>query len=236
MNLAPQFVLLLDSSGLRDLPTVVTYDETLQADFKLRHPEKSFGNFVPLPQQTISWTIRMDLGKKNWEKQKLYLEELLGTPNISVSDRDVFHSYLSRVRNTTVHHPIVEIEPHQENAGLEEYVVALSRPRHSLWADTLVDVSKISPRLPSFTQGAFLYLEHARHLLSERQIGAARHVLARGVKRYPDDGKLSKLLRAITPGHVTKKTRKTENRKREMRWLAKHGEKYPRVVGSDCGG
>ncbi|MDD9992727.1 MAG: hypothetical protein OXP75_13085 [Rhodospirillales bacterium] len=154
------------------------------------------------------------------------MNKLLQTPVLSAGEKKVFTSHFWKIRNRSAHLPGKKSEVVQNEAERQENVGSSDQSGHSPWEIALEDVWDRRLRSPSVSPGVFLYLEHARHLLSEQRVDAARIVLARGAKRYPNDTKLSRLLRAISPGRVSKKNRRTDNKKKEMEWLAKHGEEY----------
>ena len=226
MSLAPQFVPLVDSSGLHDLPTVAAQPANRTTVLELHHSEELFGRVVPLGQNSISWPSRTMHSKTSWEREQTVLNKLLQTPILNVGDEKVLISHLWKLRNRSAHLPSMESEVGQDGSDRPENVGSWDQSRQSLWETALGDVWDKRARSASFSQGAFLYLEHARYLLSEQRVEAARSVLARGAKHYPNDTKLSRLLRAISPGQVSKKNRRTHNKKKEMEWLAKHGEEY----------
>lgn len=88
------------------------------------------------------------------------------------------------------------------------------------------NVSEAIPQLPVFVIPAFMYLEHAKHLLNQHRIGEARGVLGRGAVCYPEDDKIGGLLRTISRGRVSRKIGVTKGRRQEIDWLKRHGQAY----------
>ena len=72
----------------------------------------------------------------------------------------------------------------------------------------------------------FVFLEQAKSLLNEQRIRDACITLQRGIDLHPNDKKIAHLLRAISPGQVTKIKGTAPNRSREVAWIRRHGNKY----------
>ena len=72
----------------------------------------------------------------------------------------------------------------------------------------------------------FMLIERAKQFLSQQRIRDARRTLELGSIRYPGDGQIASLLRAISPGRVSVTERATTNRERETAWIRQHGHKY----------
>ena len=72
----------------------------------------------------------------------------------------------------------------------------------------------------------FMLIERAKQFLSQQRIRDARRTLELGAIRYPGDGQIASLLRAISPGRVSATDRDATNRERETAWIRQHGHKY----------
>ena len=72
----------------------------------------------------------------------------------------------------------------------------------------------------------FVFLENAKSLLNAQRIQDARDTLQRGADLHPNDKNIAQLLRAISPGRVTKVKGTAPNRNREVAWIRRHGDKY----------
>ena len=75
-------------------------------------------------------------------------------------------------------------------------------------------------------QKAFVLLAQAKKLLIEQRIQDARRILQSGTHQYPKDTGIARLLRAISPGQVTKVKSETANGNQEIAWIRQHGKKY----------
>ena len=73
---------------------------------------------------------------------------------------------------------------------------------------------------------AFVVFERARQMLSKQRVRDARELLQRGATRYPDDEQISDLLRAVSPGRVSRTEGPARNRTREMAWIREKGHRY----------
>ena len=73
---------------------------------------------------------------------------------------------------------------------------------------------------------ALVLLAKAKKLLSEQRIQDARRILQSGTHQYPKDTGIARLLRAISPGQVTKVKSEAANGNQEIAWIQQHGKKY----------
>ncbi len=73
---------------------------------------------------------------------------------------------------------------------------------------------------------SFVLIERVKHLLGQQRIRDARSTLELGLVRYPADGQIVSLLRAISPGRVSPTGRAAASRERETAWIRQHGHKY----------
>ncbi len=75
-------------------------------------------------------------------------------------------------------------------------------------------------------QKAFVILAQAKKLLNEQRIQDARRILQSGTHQYPNDTGIARLLRAISPGQVTKVKSEAASGNQEIAWIRQHGKKY----------
>ena len=72
----------------------------------------------------------------------------------------------------------------------------------------------------------FVILERARQMLSRQRVRDALKLLQIGVADYPDDEQLVRLLRAISPGRVSRVVGPVPDRAKEMAWIRENGHRY----------
>ena len=83
------------------------------------------------------------------------------------------------------------------------------------------ETHKIDPNCSSL-----VFLTNAKRLLSEGNVREAEALLRNGQTSYPDNRQIAQLLRAISPGRVSKINKVFPNRDREMDWIQQNGQNY----------
>ena len=95
-----------------------------------------------------------------------------------------------------------------------------------------------APSKPTDTrEKAFVILERARDMLGRQRVRDARELLQLGAANYPEDKQIVGLLRAISPGRVSRTEGSVSDRSKEMAWIRENGNKYRNqwvaIVGSE---
>ena len=226
MNLSPQFLLLVDSSGFRNHPAEPLYPARQEMDFGFRRTERSFGGYTLLRQQDSLLSFLADHSTMERQYRKSLWKDLFRAYSAYFDEQERFISGITALRSTTGYPRNPEVIPNLEMIVGREKGTDKSRELRSLWDSRLSDLAERDVRLTDFQMLAFLYLERARHMLSAQEIEPARRLLERASARYPNDKKIAQLLRAISPGETTKLVEKAKRRTKEMNWLADNGEQY----------
>ena len=142
-------------------------------------------------------------------------------PNVSISSIATFN----RFNEPLTWRSAIGTSQHLIGHFEEPPVGSLSRGDLSARREP-TNVAEAAQQLPEFVIPAFMYLEHARRLLNQHNVGEARGVLRRGAECHPEDDKIGGLLRAISRGRASRKTGVTKGRSQEIDWLKRHGQTF----------
>ena len=185
--------------------------------------QRYFGDVVPVWRYSQKYSTWTTAAGKVWPILVLKLEENWHHANVTNVYRTEFENvgqiakgrWVSILSKTTV--------PHHSSKGKRD----VTRRVFQWSASKPLEQRQRTPSKATDTkEKAFVILERARHMLGKQRVRDARELLQLGAANYPEDEQITKLLRAISPGRVSRVGGSVPDRTKEMAWIRENGHKY----------
>ena len=185
--------------------------------------QRYFGDVVPVWRYSQKYSTWTGTAGKVWPILVLTLEE--NWHHTSVADvhgsefahvaRMTKGSWVSALAKLTVPHHSSKVK---RDVTSDVFQLSTSKP---------LEQRQRTPSKPADAkEKAFVILERARHMLGRQRIRDARELLRLGAANYPEDEQIARLLRAISPGRVSRVGGSVPDRTKEMAWIRENGNRY----------
>ena len=185
--------------------------------------QRYFGDVVPVwryNQEYSTWTATAG---QVWPILVLKLEENWHHANVANVYRSEFANVDRMTKGSWVSALSKLTVPHHSSKAKRD----VTRHIFQWSASKPLEQRQRTPSKPTDTkEKAFVILERARHMLGRLRVRDARELLQLGAANYPEDEQIVRLLRAISPGRVSRVGGSVPDRTKEMAWIRENGHKY----------